>query len=98
MNTITAIYENGVLRPLKPLPLYEQQQVQLQILAEPDSNEDVAAQVVQLLVSEGLLTPPPGQADGFLMNEVERRALSVRLGQAVAESMADYIVAERGEW
>jgi predicted DNA-binding antitoxin AbrB/MazE fold protein len=31
---ITAIYENGVLRPLKPLPLQEQQTVRIQVLPE----------------------------------------------------------------
>lgn len=31
---ITAIYENGVLRPLSPLPLQEHQTVRIQVLPE----------------------------------------------------------------
>jgi hypothetical protein len=36
-NTIEAVYENGVLKPAKPLPLQEHQRVQLtvQISAHP---------------------------------------------------------------
>ncbi|MEJ2554854.1 MAG: antitoxin family protein, partial [Anaerolineae bacterium] len=39
--TVTAVYENGVLRPLRPLKLRERQTVRLQIvLEEPTESED----------------------------------------------------------
>src|ERR671932_820579 len=40
---ITAIYENGVLRPLSPLPLQEHQTVRIQVLPEGSSNPSVSS-------------------------------------------------------
>ncbi len=34
--TITAVYQNGILKPHKPLDLAENQQVEIQILPPPD--------------------------------------------------------------
>lgn len=54
--TITAIYENGVLRPLKPLRLKEQQRVKVQLL--PEDTQELALQrevVHQWLKDEDLL-------------------------------------------
>ena len=53
--TVTAVYENGVLRPLRPLKLRERQTVRLQIVPEePTDNEEEAA--IQLLIEAGTLT------------------------------------------
>ena len=58
--TITAVYEKGMLRPLQPLHLREGQTVRINILPELASTDDAA---VRLLVEAGLLTPPPGHSD-----------------------------------
>lgn len=53
---VTAIYENGVLRPLKPLLLRERQWVQVQVMAE--DTQELASQrevVLQWLEDEELL-------------------------------------------
>jgi len=57
--TITAIYENGVLRPLTPLPLQEHQTVQIQILPEDSATQ--LERISQSLAAAGLVTPPPHQ-------------------------------------
>ncbi len=36
---ITAVYENGMLRPLSPLPLQEHQTVQIQVLTEESATD-----------------------------------------------------------
>ncbi len=66
---ITAIYEKGILRPLHPLNLREQQRVYLQVLpVEPvDEAEEAASlnlkpQVLAALDSTGLVTLPKSVA------------------------------------
>lgn len=54
---ITALYENGILRPLNPLSVQEGSTVRLQILTEDPAQE--AEQVIQSLVAAGLVSPPP---------------------------------------
>ena len=95
VTTITAVYENGVLRPLKPLLLKEQQEVQLQILEV--SATDEAAQAVQVLVSLGALKPPLGASEVASVTGQERRLLSLQLGQALTKPVSDYILEERGD-
>jgi predicted DNA-binding antitoxin AbrB/MazE fold protein len=61
---VTAVYEKGMLRPLQPLNLREQQRVRIQVLPEElaeTENEYEAA--IRVLVAEGLLTPPPGRSE-----------------------------------
>ena len=72
---IAALYENGVLRPLSPLKLHENQTVYIQILeTEPDVDRTEIA--IQNLVAKGVLTPPP---DILILppTEAERKALLI---------------------
>ena len=48
--TITAVYENGILRPLKPLALPEKTRVRLQI--EPSVESDPVLELIGLFNSE----------------------------------------------
>ena len=41
IQTITAVYKNGVLQPKKPLNLTENEQVEIQILQKPASEKPV---------------------------------------------------------
>jgi predicted DNA-binding antitoxin AbrB/MazE fold protein len=93
---VTAIYENGVLRPLKPLPLQERQTVYLQILSNAVPNE--TQQLLQGLVEAGLLTPPQKQANVAPVPDEERRRLAERLGKAAVKPLSEMIFEERGEW
>lgn len=96
--TVRAVYENGVLRPLRPLHLREHQTVQLQIVPERliEGNEDEAA--IYNLVQAGVLTPPPRHADVEPVSEQERRQLADRLGLAPGKPLSEIIIEDRGEW
>lgn len=56
---VTAIYENGVLRPLTPLELPEHTQVQLSVLPlpTPDDAQEHRRRVQEVLVAAGLRRP-----------------------------------------
>ena len=94
--TVKAVYENGVLRPLRPLKLRERQTVRLQIVPdEPTDAEDEAA--IHLLIEAGTLTPPPGRSDLEPISEQERRELADRLGQAPGKPLSEMIIEDRGK-
>ena len=91
---LTAVYENGVLRPLEPVSLRERQTVRIQVLAEDSS--DSTDQVIRSLIASGALTPPPGHSDVALPTDAERRALADRLGRAPGKMLSEIIIEERG--
>jgi predicted DNA-binding antitoxin AbrB/MazE fold protein len=94
--TVTAVYENGVLRPLRPLKLRERQTVRLQIVPEElTDNEDETA--IRMLVEAGILTPPPSRSDLEPISEQERRELADRLGRAPGKPLSEIIIEDRGE-
>jgi predicted DNA-binding antitoxin AbrB/MazE fold protein len=89
---IRAVYENWVLRPLRPLKLRERQMVRLQLLPE-ETEEDEGDAAVRILVAAGLMrpperaTPPPDP-----VSEEERRALAQRLAQAPGKSLSELVI------
>jgi len=94
--TVKAVYENGVLRPLRPLKLRERQTVYLQIVSEePIDSEDETA--IRALVEAGILTPPPGRSNVEPISEQERRELADRLGRAPGKPLSEIIIEDRGE-
>ncbi len=99
MNEIVrAVYEKGMLRPLRPLHLRERQTVQLQIVTEePAESENEAEAAIRLLVAAGQLTPPPHYPDVVPVSEQARRELADRLGHAPGKSLSEIIIEERGE-
>jgi len=92
---ITAIYENGTLRPLRPLRLRERQTVRLQVLAEESA--DGIEQAIQSLIAEGVVTPPQGYSDVDPLSEEERRELAETLGKAPGKPLSEIIIEKRGE-
>ncbi len=99
METVTVIYEKGVLRPLQPLNLREQQSVRIQIMPEkPVMDEDEGEAAIRILVEAGLLTPPPRRSDVDPVSEEERRKLADRLGRAPGKPLSEIIIEDRGEW
>lgn len=56
---VTAIYENGVLRPLTPLELPEHTQVQISVrpLPTPDDAQEHRRRVQEVLIAAGLRRP-----------------------------------------
>ena len=57
--TITAIYEKGVLRPLQRLTLPERTRVDLCIVARYESGADERQKVRQALLDAGVIQPHP---------------------------------------
>ena len=93
---VTAIYENGILRPLEPLSLQEHQTVRLQIL--PEAVADPTEQVIQSLIEAGQLTPPPGYSDVEPVSEEDLTKTAEILGQATSKPLSEMIIEDRGEW
>jgi predicted DNA-binding antitoxin AbrB/MazE fold protein len=84
---VDAVYENGVLRPLQPLDLKEHEQVVVSVVKADDeaSGPRLASEYIERLKRELGDDPAPG------LDEVRRRL------SKITESMADVIIAERGE-
>ena len=100
---VTAIYEQGVLRPLDPLNLREHQAVYIQILTdavEKDAVEkDPAEEAIRILVTSGLMLPPErGMVPPDPISEEKRQALAERLGQAPGKPLSELILEDRGNW
>ena len=96
---VTAVYEKGVLRPLRPLNLRERQTVRLQIVQEePAEDENESEAAIRILVEAGLLTPPPRRSDVDPVSEQDRRELADRLGRAPGKPLSEIIIEDRGEW
>jgi predicted DNA-binding antitoxin AbrB/MazE fold protein len=93
---ITAIYENGVLRPLSPLPLQEHQTVRIQVLPEDSVAE--LEQITQSLATAGLITPPPCRSDVEPVSEDAWRELTEKLKAIPGQSLSEILIEERGEW
>jgi len=91
---VRAVYEKGVLRPLRPLNLREHQMVDIQIIAEEEKEDATAA--VRLLAAAGLITPPPGHSTESPATEEERRALAERLGRVPGKPLSEIIIEDRG--
>jgi predicted DNA-binding antitoxin AbrB/MazE fold protein len=91
--TITAIYENGVLRPVRPLPLREHQMVQLQLVVPENETEEA----LRLLIQAGIVTPPSLQSNNAAFSAEERRRLAEVMSKASDRSLAELILEERSE-
>ena len=93
---VTAVYEKGVLRPLQPLKLREQQTVWIQVMPD-ESAKDGEEAAVHALVAAGLLTPPPRRSDVPPVSEEERSKVADRLGRAPGKPLSEIIIEDRGE-
>lgn len=92
---ITAVYENGVLRPLSPLSLPEHQTVRLQVLTSEPAVD--LQQVIQSLVAAGVVTPPH-RNDIEPVSEEARWELAQKLGQCPGKALSEIIIEDRGPY
>jgi len=92
---IEAVYERGVLRPLQPLNLREQQSVRIQVLEEEGPAE--SEEIVRLLVTAGLMQPPLVPDAPPPLSEEDRQALADELGRMPGPPLSELVIAERGE-
>ena len=93
--TVTAIYENGILRPLDPLDLPEHARVQLSITALPPpvAAEVHRHQVRAVLIAAGLALPESAAQPVQPLSEQEREELARRL--PVGRPLSEIIIEER---
>jgi predicted DNA-binding antitoxin AbrB/MazE fold protein len=94
---VTAVYENGILRPLRPLKLRDRQRVRVQVL--PEEPADEVEEVIQGLISAGLMQVRP---KGELippdpLSAEQRQALADRLGRIPGKSASEMVIEDRGE-
>ena len=94
---VTAIYENGILRPLQPLQLREHQTVRLQLLPQ---EVDEAEEIIQLMVEAGLMRsrPASGPPPRDPVSDAERQELARIAGQTPGPPLSEIVIEERGEW
>lgn len=92
--SIMAVYEHGLLRPLEPLTLPESLKVRIQILSEPVV--DKGDQVIQFLVKVGLLTPPSNPSKSSLISKAERRKLADALAKSAKKTLSEIVIEDRG--
>ena len=97
--TVTAIYENGVLRPLRPLRLKEKQQVQVRVLGASQGDLiDEQQEALDALEAAGLVETWP-DVPAVDPASAERRAqLAPLLGKVPGKPLSEILIEERGEW
>jgi predicted DNA-binding antitoxin AbrB/MazE fold protein len=91
--TITVVYEQGVLRPLTPLSLPEHARVEIQIIMPDEIVGDERQQVRQVLIEAGVIRAKPDEASIVPVSETELAAAAAALGQA--GPLSALIIAER---
>lgn len=91
--TIAAVYERGVLRPLTPLVLPERTRVQIQIIAPVPTAQEERRQVRQALLDAGVIRPRPPADPIQPVSEARLAAAADAL--AVAGPLSELVIAER---
>ena len=92
--TIAAICEQGVLRPLTPLSLPEHTRVQIQIVVQTSAAHRDARQLVrQALLEAGVIQPRPPADPVQVVSEA--RLAEAANALAVAGPLSELIIADR---
>lgn len=94
---ITATYKNGILHPLSPLNLPDNENVRIIILPpEPPDEKD---EIIRIMSKAGLLPPsasatttPPDP-----VSEKERNEIAKIIGQAHGKPLSEIIISERDQ-
>jgi predicted DNA-binding antitoxin AbrB/MazE fold protein len=102
--TITAIYENGVLRPLNPLSLNDGETVQITIVAEVSQEElkGDREKAIKLMDVRGLVRLPKKQ-DKLDRAELIKRAqqwrqLMQKMEPLPGKPLSEMVIEDRGPW
>lgn len=93
--TIAAVYENGVFRPLSSVSLNDGETVQITIVAEVSQRQKSMIK----LMTEGRLVPlPTKQFKLDAAAEQKRRELFEKLKGRVGKPLSEIIIEDRGPW
>ncbi|MDP8933403.1 MAG: antitoxin family protein [Cyanobacteriota bacterium] len=98
--TITAIYENGVLRPLSPLSLNDGETVEITIVAEvsPEELKGDREKAIKLMDVRKLMGLPTKQFKLDAAAEQKRRELFEKLKGRVGKPLSEIVIEDRGPW
>jgi len=102
--TITAIYENGVFRPLSPLSLNDGETVQITIVAEVSQEElkGDREKTIKLMDVRGLVRLPKKQGKldpvELARREEKWRELFEELKGRPGTPVSEIVIEDRGPW
>ena len=98
--TITAIYENGVFRPLSPLSLNDGETVEITIVAEVSQEElkGDREKAIKLMDVRKLMGLPTKQFKLDAAAEQKRRELFEQLKGRVGKPLSEIVIEDRGPW
>ena len=102
--TITAIYENGVLRPLSPLSLNDGETVEITIVAEVSQEElkgDREKSMIKLMAVEGVRLPKKqGKLDRaeLIKRAQQWRELMQKMEPLPGKPLSEMVIEDRGPW
>ena len=93
--TVTAIYENGVLRPLRKLNLRERQTVEVTITSSDEPSPDESQKVLQALAASGSVTLADMKAAVAPVSDQRREELARIF--STGKPLSEVIIEERRE-
>ena len=102
--TITAIYENGVLRPLSPLSLNDGETVEITIVAEVSQEElkGDREKAIKLMDVRGLVRLPKKQGKLDRAELIKRaqqwRELMQKMEPLPGKPLSEMVIEDRGPW
>lgn len=91
--TITAIYEHGVLRPLKPLKLRERARVEILVVSESPSRTEEREELRCILLEAGIIKPHPSVPLRVAADEA--RLATARKEMGATGPLSELIIADR---
>ena len=94
--SIMAVYEHGILRPLEPLKLPERHKARVKIVSEPVV--DKGDEIIQFLAKIGLITPPSNPSRSSSISKAERRKLSDAMARNSKQTLSEIVIEDRGQW
>jgi len=101
--TITAIYENGVLRPVSPLSLNDGETVQITIVAEVSQEEvkgDREKSMMKMFVGGMRLPKKQGKLDRaeLIKRAQQWRELMQKMEPLPGKPLSEMVIEDRGPW
>ncbi|MEG4493814.1 antitoxin family protein [Microcoleus sp. D3_18_C4] len=98
--TITAIYENGVFRPLSSVSFKDGETVEITIVAEvsPEELKGDREKAIKLMDLRKLMGLPTKQFKLDAAAEQKRRELFEKLKGRVGKPLSEIVIEDRGPW
>ncbi len=98
--TIAAVYENGVFRPLSSVSFQDGETVQINIVADVSLEElkDDREKAIKLMDLRKLMGLPTKQFKLDAAAEQKRRELFEKLKGRVGKPLSEIVIEDRGSW